>query len=266
MGFKGLVVMKEKRKKLKLIDFVISSVIILYCIVRIFFVQFFFSEKIVSGNITYRFNSFETNKVSIIGPTEIESFLKDVSDCVKDNPFYDEDLKIDICFCDSRRQYAFWNPLTAYRGSLATSTNFFFKHTIMLSAPDFSSMEISYKNKNTRKIKDIIIHEITHSFLRRKYNFIKRLSVLPKWKEEGIAEALAGSSTYDINKGITAFLKKENDSSPTFKYFKYRLCILYLQKEKNMNYSEIIHNKQTYSEILGEISKYDESSIRLWFE
>lgn len=258
--------MKEKRKKLKLIDFVISSVIILYCIVRIFFVQFFFSEKIVSGNITYRFNSFETNKVSIIGPTEIESFLKEVSDYIKDNPFYDEDLKIDICFCDSRGQYAFWNPLNAYRGSLATSTNLFFSHTVMLSNPDFSSMEISYKNNNTRKIKDIIIHEITHSFLRRKYNFIKRLSVLPKWKEEGIAEALAGSSTFDINKGITAFLKNENDNSPTFKYFKYRLCILYLQKEKNMNYSEIIHNKQKYSEILDEISKYEESSIRLWFE
>ena len=51
-----------------------------------------------------------------------------------------------------------------------------------------------------------------------------------------------------------------------FEYFKYRLCILYLQKEKNMDYSQIISSKQKYSDILDEISKYDESSIRLWFE
>lgn len=259
-------ILNNKRKKYKLIDFIISCLVILYVIIRIFFVQFFFPEKIVSGNITYRFNSFDQSKTAIVSQTEVNSFLKEVTDFIKTNPFYDEDIKINICFCDSRRQYAFWNPLTAFKGSLATSTNFFTTHTLMLSDPDFSTMEISYKNKNTRKIKDIILHEATHSFLRKKYNFIKRLSLLPKWKEEGIAEAVAGSSTYDINKGLMLFLKNEKDSSPTFEYFKYRLCILYLQKEKNMDYSQIISSKQKYSEILDEISKYDESSILLWFE
>ena len=258
--------MREKIKKTKIIDLVISVVIILYVVVRIFFVQFFFPNKIVYDNITYRFKSFETSKSSIINKSEIDLFLKEVIDFIKDNPFYSEDVDIVICFCNNRKQYAFWNPLTAFRGSLATSTNVFFNHTIMLSNPDFSNMEITYKNTNTRKIKDTIIHEVTHSFLRKKYNFLKRLFILPKWKEEGIAEALAESSTYDIKKGIALFLRNEKDNSPTFQYFKYRLCILYLQKEKNMNYLEIIQSQQKYSEITEEILKYEANEILLWFE
>ena len=38
------------------------------------------------------------------------------------------------------------------------------------------------------------------------------------------------------------FLKNEKDSSPTFEYFKYRLCILYLQKEKNIPIDEVVDN------------------------
>lgn len=257
--------MKNKSKNKKLLDFIISFLIIVYVLIRIFFVQFFFQNKIIYGNITYRFNS-KSLYTSSITENKIKAFLDKTTNSITENPFYDKNVKVDICFCSSRRQYAFWNPLTAFRGSLATATNLFSCHNIMLSNPDFETFEVSFKNVSTRKINDIISHEMTHCFLREKYNFFKRLNILPKWKEEGIAEAIASSSTYEIAKGVDNLLAGVKDKSPTYNYFKYRLCVLYLQKEKNMSFSQIIDSKEKYSAIVNEIKKYSREEILNWFD
>lgn len=261
--------MKIKKTKLKLLDILTSIVILTYAIIRIFFVHFFFPNKVKFDNIAYCFNEYSQYKKSTVTENEILSFLDEISDIIKTNPFYDEKMKINICFCKNRAQYSFWNPLTAFKGSLAVSTNFLSSHNIMISEPDFLTYEVSFTNKrfsNTRRIPDIINHEMTHSFLRNKLNFFSRIKKLPKWKEEGIAEIVANSSSYDIETGIKLFLNNNKDNNPAFNYFKYRLCIIYLLKEKNMSLSQIIDSPLKYSDIQKEILQFEYDEIFKWFE
>jgi hypothetical protein len=90
---------------------------------------------------------------------------------------------------------------------------------------------------------------------------------IPGWKNEGIAECIASSSSYDIKTGLENFYEDVNDKSHQYKYFKYRLAVSYLTKKKNLTYDDVLKFKHLkFKDILEEIKQYDKDVVLSWLE
>ena len=251
----------KKNKKNLILDTSIAIIAILYTVIRLFFLSFFFREKIVQENITFRFNSLKNYEVS---EEQLNLFLQKIYEENKKNPFFNKNISVDIYFCSNRMQYAFWNPLTAFRGSLAVTTKFFSSRNIMLSNPDFSTLSLVYSGKNglkVRKMADVINHEMTHCYLRAKIHFIERIRRMPRWKEEGLAEYVAQSSSYNINEGIRKLKNNQRDHSPEFAYFGYRLAVSYMINYEKLSFEQILSDKRSYNDIIKAVVALDSDVI-----
>ncbi|MCR4579223.1 MAG: hypothetical protein K5681_02630 [Treponema sp.] len=254
----------KKSKKALILDRSIAILAILYTLIRFFFLPLFFREKITQKNINFRFNSLKNYEIS---EEKLNLFLQEISEENMKNPFFDENLSVDIYFCSSRIQYAFWNPLTAFRGSMAVTTKFLSSRTIMLSNPDFSTLSLVYSKKNgvkERKILDVINHEMTHCYLRAKFNFIERIKRMPRWKEEGLAEYVARSSSYNIDEGISKLKNNQRDRSPEFLYLEYRLAVSYMINYEKLSFEQILSDKRSYQDILQSAVSFDSDVILSW--
>ena len=113
---------------------------------------------------------------------------------------------------------------------------------------------------------DSAVHELTHVYLSKGLSVIDFLFI-PVWKNEGIAECIASSSSYDIKNGLENFYKDVNDKSKQYEYFKYRLAVSYLTKKKNLTYDDVLKFKHLkFKDILEEIKQYDKDVVLSWLE
>lgn len=55
---------------------------------------------------------------------------------------------------------------------------------------------------------------------------------LPRWKEEGYAEYVAGGRTFDYAEGVGLMAQGRSVDSDAIRYLKYRLLVEYLLDEK----------------------------------
>ena len=88
---------------------------------------------------------------------------------------------------------------------------------------------------------------------------------LPLWKEEGICESIASESSYTIEKGLQNFFSNNSETSDSYKYFLYRLSVLYMKNHEQLSYVEIIKDKRKQNEILSNIKIIPYKQIEAWF-
>jgi hypothetical protein len=155
-----------------------------------------------------------------------------------------------IIFCTTVNQYN-WKTLFIHQKSLAVNLNLF--NSILVAPADYKqNQQIKYNEHLTnRRLSDVVVHELTHLYIKEKLGFWKNLKMsrFQKWKIEGFCEYIAGSSSFNIEKGKRIFLDSENQShdllnskilKTTYFYFKSRLKTEYLFSYKQLSFDEFI--------------------------
>lgn len=89
---------------------------------------------------------------------------------------------------------------------------------------------------NTRSLSSVVAHEAMHNYLRALPNGRE----LPTWKEEGYADYVAKESSYDCRVGVRSLLSGQNDQSDAFRYFKYRMLVIYLLNVERVSFNEFL--------------------------
>ncbi len=213
-----------------------------YLIVVIIFLTTLFPEFFFEKKISYKSYTIYTNyKI----PEGYKQVIDKSESLIKKSEIYQPKHKQKIFICNndflftlfakfSRKAFAINNPMT---------------NDIFIADADFSKNKSRSKSKNfnIRTLSGVIAHETCHSLLRNKLKLglIKyRFSSI--WKIEGYCDFIAKETSHNFQKGINLLCEqKKNKESKSFEYFKYKLYIDYLIKDKKIKINEIL--KQDYN-------------------
>ncbi|HOS83650.1 MAG TPA: hypothetical protein PK199_01910 [Bacteroidales bacterium] len=155
---------------------------------------------------------------------------------------------VDVFLPISEKQYNFW-------------TYYFFKGTLGLNQLVLNRIFINPNLPKTRKIEDVLLHELAHSYLKQEYGYVKALR-MPTWKNEGFCEYVSESSSMEKQEGIHYLMNEQKEDSllltnsierRQYEYFKYRLMFEYLIEKKKMTPKQIIETEIDIKLIESEI-------------
>lgn len=253
---------KVDKEKFKKIERKVCSIIIAVLLVVLAFRMIFplcLSTKYKCENILF-------TSVKKLEGKELERFIQlseDIVKTTKQNPFYKKNKKILICFHSNKLFYS----IISFGASIGNAMSLGNFAVINFSETDFIKETVMGMSKvyNVRNVKDSAVHELTHVYLSKGLVVLDSIFV-PVWKNEGIAECIAASSSYDIETGVNNFFADKDDKSHQFDYFKYRLAVLYLIKVKNMTYKEILESKDlNFKDVLEEIKSFNKKEVLAWY-
>lgn len=253
-----------KKTKVKLLEAIILTLLVLYLIFSTFCCGIFFKNKHTAENISFYYNEIEKYNLNNAEKNNLDNYFNELSDKLKSNPFYKREKKIKIFICDNYALYAFLSNIS-YK-SIGITRIFGNYGFIFLNKTDLNKKEVISQNKenNIRSFESVVIHESTHVFITKIHSLFNRFS-LPLWKEEGICESIASESSYTIEKGLQNFFSNNSETSDSYKYFLYRLSVLYMKNHEQLSYVEIIKDKRKQNEILSNIKIIPYKQIEAWF-
>ena len=90
---------------------------------------------------------------------------------------------------------------------------------------------------NQRSLSGVVAHEVTHLLIRKKFGYVKNVT-LPAWKKEGYCEYIAGGSTLDYDTGVRLWKANPNDGTG-YLYFKYYMVVKYLLETEKLTVEEL---------------------------
>lgn len=90
-----------------------------------------------------------------------------------------------------------------------------------------------------RSLSGVISHEITHLHIRRKFGYLRNIT-MASWKKEGYAEYVAGGSTLDYESGVKLWKASPNDGTG-YQYFKYYLTVKYLLETDKVTVEDLFN-------------------------
>lgn len=168
----------------------------------------------------------------------IYPILNDAETRMMRSKLYYPYLEQNIFMCNSYTEFALLCPFE--RSSFACNNPI--SKNIILCPSDITSNKIERNGKgnSTRTLSGTISHETTHTLVRMylglwKYLFISR------WKNEGYCDYIADESSYSYDKGMEEFCLIQNDNSPSFEYFKFRLYIKFLIEDRKLSIKRILN-------------------------
>ena len=249
------------KKKLKLIGYIVLFLLLVYVVFTCFFPEVFFKNTHKTGDLTFYFN--KPINYGIRTEEELNIFYRycdDVANETLNNPFYVK-KKIKIYLCDSYALFNFVNPTSV--GTIGTTLTFFNYSRIVLTKSDFISLNCisSLRENNTREIKTVLLHELTHAYMNKTIPIMDNM-LIPTWKEEGICEVIAGDSSYNVEEGIKRLLENNPDKDSSWDYFTYRMCVSYMMKHDGLSFDEVVKDKRTFDDVLSSLYLLTESELR----
>jgi len=90
---------------------------------------------------------------------------------------------------------------------------------------------------NQRSLSGVIAHEITHLHIRKRFGYLKNLT-MPAWKREGFCEYIAGGSTLSLEAG-TRLWKANPQNDAGYQYFKYYMVVKYLLEVEKLSVDDL---------------------------
>lgn len=90
---------------------------------------------------------------------------------------------------------------------------------------------------NQRSLSGVIAHEITHLLIRKRFGYLRNLT-MPAWKKEGYSEYVAGSSTLDYETGVQRWKANPKDGSG-YQYFKYYMLVKHLLEHEKITVDDL---------------------------
>lgn len=227
--------MKQTRKFIK---------ISLTFLLAVYLILFLFPQLIFSNKLNYKsFAIYSHDKLD----EKIFTVLDSSENLIINSELYNEkSSKKKIFLCNSFFEYSFFAPTQRHAFACTNSLT----NNIMLSKSNilFNKIERNGNENNIRTLSGTIAHEITHILIENKIGFLKNIW-LDTWKKEGYCDFIAKESSFDFATGIKFLCNNEGTSSTSFQYFKYRLYVDYLIKDKSLYFSRIVNDNFDLTEL-----------------
>lgn len=191
-----------------------------------------------------KYEKFEIYSREPITP-ELSTVLKSAETRLQRSPIYDDSVTRHIYLTDGFGIYALLSH-KAY-SSFANSVPFIDNVIVNKSNVASDLVFVNRAKNDSRSLSGVIAHEITHLFLRKRYGTIGA-SLMPRWKNEGYCEYVAGDSTITFDEGIR--LWRENPSDDTaYRYVKYHLMVKHLLDDEKMSLDDLFKNSLDENEV-----------------
>jgi hypothetical protein len=95
------------------------------------------------------------------------------------------------------------------------------------------------KENNQRSLSGVIAHEITHLLIRKRFGYLRNLT-MPTWKKEGYAEYVGGGSTLSYDEGVRLWKANPKDATG-YQYFKYMMLVKYLLEHDTVSVDDLFN-------------------------
>ena len=154
------------------------------------------------------------------------------------SPLNSSDVKPKIFLTNSQRLYSllslYFGANSFGKGYAALPTsNVFINETNIAQDLVFRKAPAN----NQRSLSGVVSHEITHLLIRKKFGYVKNIT-MPTWKKEGYAEYVAGGSTLDYETGVRLWKANPQDGTG-YQYFKYYMMVKYLLETEKLTVEEL---------------------------
>lgn len=214
----------------------------------------FFQKKYINNSLVIYYNA-ENSKDSCL-----KLITENVIEGLKRSPFV-KPKNSKVFLCNSNSLFIFF-ALSAYDASALTRNET--QYTFLSKSDIEKNLVIANRAApNIRNISSTIIHEIMHTEIRNHYGYLKTLFSIDNWKEEGFCDYIAQESSYGFSNGITDFKAHIKETSGSFKYFLYRLCIFYLIDYKKLTFDMIVKTDYNVEQLEKEIlEKMNDGSFK----
>ena len=149
---------------------------------------------------------------------------------------YDESEARKIFLADSYGFYAFLSNVS-FR-SFANTVPLLDNILVNRSDPERDLVFTNRAVRNQRSLSGVIAHEVTHHFIRKKFGVTRTLVSIPKWKNEGYCEYIAGDTSITFEDGVKLWKENPNDDSK-YAFFKYHQMVKYLLDEEKISVEDL---------------------------
>lgn len=217
----------KKSKSYKAVNYSLITVFAAYGLILIF-PQFLFAREVSYKNFNvYAREPFDDNIDNILDAAEAR-LLK--------SPIYDEQQTQRIFISDTFAFYTFLSPGKgmSFANTIPGIGNIRINKTNM-------SNDLVFRNSSEykqRSLSGIIAHEVTHNLIRSKFGLLNSFTSLPKWKDEGYCEYVAGETTLSFEEGARRWKENPDDDSK-YNYFKYHQMVKYLLDDEKISIEEL---------------------------
>jgi hypothetical protein len=92
---------------------------------------------------------------------------------------------------------------------------------------------------NQRSLSGVIAHETTHLLIRKRFGYLRNLT-MPGWKKEGYSEYVAGGSTLNHETGVRRWKANPKDGTG-YQYFKYYMVVKQLIDQEKMSVDDLFN-------------------------
>lgn len=161
-------------------------------------------------------------------------------------------VKYNLYLCSSFFEYFLFAPTQSH----AFACNNFLTGNIIISKSNISQNQVVRNDveNNLRTLSGTIAHEITHSILKKHVGFLQYIR-LDTWKKEGYSDFIATESSLNFRNGLNLLCDSQYSPEPSFKYFKHRLYIEYLIKDKKIPFESILKKSFSLTQLDKEIQQ-----------
>jgi hypothetical protein len=232
-------------KRIRKITLILTASLTTIYLLLFFFPQIVFKDKIeYKSFIIYSHSQPEKN---------IFSILDTVENLISHSEFYkNQKGKYKIFLCQNFFEYSFFAPTERH----AFASNNLLTNNIVLSKSSISGNKVERNGteNNHRTLSGTIAHEVTHTLIKTRIGLTKYMQ-LDNWKNEGYADFIAKESSFNFLIGTYFLCNSQTPSSLSFQYFKYRLYVGYLIRDKKITFTKIINDRFNLKELDSEIQK-----------
>jgi hypothetical protein len=191
-----------------------------------------------------KYESYKVYSRQPIGQ-ELTAVLESAETRLRRSPLYETSATRHVYLTDGFGVYALLSH-KAYN-SFANSVPFVDNVIINRSDVGADRVFVNREKNNSRSLSGVIAHEVTHLFIRQRYGTISA-SLIPRWKNEGYCEYIAGDSTISIEEGVRLWRENPSDDM-SYRYLKYHLMVKYLLDDEKMSVDDLFTKSLDEDEI-----------------
>ncbi|MEZ5344782.1 MAG: hypothetical protein R2681_04410 [Pyrinomonadaceae bacterium] len=232
---------KKTNKIYKVFRYSATGIFGIYALILIF-PQILFAHQTNHQNLHVH-SRLRPNENAII------EILKSADEKLSRSPIYDKSSPQNIFLTESHPFYKFFT-LSAY----SFGSTMPYVGNVRINKTDIEKDLVirNTEKPDRRSLSGVIAHEVTHNQISKKYGLVKYMRI-PRWKDEGYAEYIAGETTLSFEEGVK--LWKANDNSPHLVYFKYHQIVKFLLETENVSVSDLFEKEFDVKELEQKVFK-----------
>lgn len=225
----------RRSRAYKSANYLLIGVLALYALLLIF-PQILFANQISHKN----FNVYSRQPLN----EDMIRVLEGAVEKLARSPIYNKELSENLIMADNFGLYKF---LTLDSSSFGSTIPVLGHSRINKSDIENDLVFRSNGLPNQRSLTGVVAHETMHNQIQAFLGVAKYYS-LPKWKDEGYCEYIAGETTLSFEEGVRLWQVNPGDPSK-YEYFKYHQMVKYLLDDLKMSPEDLLRNEFDVNEL-----------------